>query len=458
MARRRSAPRPFSRTDRVGELVREIVASELERIGDERLEMVTVTAVNVDASLEHADVFYSALQAEEEDRADEVAEALDDVRWPVQQVVNRQVRTRRTPQIRFRPDTVLTSALRIEGILRELDDSADGGGVPDGSPRNRSRDTRGRRRGTDPGGRGRGPPVNDRGPAGPAPSGLCVIDKPSGWTSHDVVAKARGVLGTRKVGHSGTLDPMATGVLVLGVGNCTRLLTFLTGLDKVYDATIRFGVETDSLDADGEVVATYDMSGLDGGDVVAAAATLTGPIEQVPPMVSAIKVGGRRLHELARAGIEVDREARPVTVSRFDLSPTSDPLEWRATVACSSGTYVRVLAADLGTALGGGAHLTALRRRAVGPFTLDESTTLDDAVVLPGSTITRVLAPCQVDAAVAIDVGHGKVLDRERLGVDPRAEGGGPDGPWAVLGPAGDLIAVYIAHRADTVKPALVLA
>ena len=162
------------------------------------------------------------------------------------------------------------------------------------------------------------------------PSGICVVDKPAGWTSHDVVARARRELGTRKVGHAGTLDPMATGVLVLGVGRGTRLLTFITGVAKTYEATIRFGVETASLDADGEVTATHDMSGLDPAAVRAGAAELTGDLLQVPPMVSALKVDGRRLHELAREGVEVERRPRPVSVTRFDVAPTPDPLVWTA--------------------------------------------------------------------------------------------------------------------------------
>jgi tRNA pseudouridine55 synthase len=198
-----------------------------------------------------------------------------------------------------------------------------------------------------------------------APVGICVVDKPAGWTSHDVVARCRRLLGTRKVGHSGTLDPMATGVLVLGVGPATRLLTFLSGVDKDYDATIRFGVETDSLDADGEVVATHDTP-VRADAVLAAAAAMRGESDQVPPMVSAVKVDGVRLHERARAGEEVERPSRRIRVERFDVTPTDDPLVWHAAVSCSSGTYVRVLAADLGHAVGSGAHLTALPRQGAG--------------------------------------------------------------------------------------------
>lgn len=308
-----------------------------------------------------------------------------------------------------------------------------------------------------------------------APNGLAVVDKPSGWTSHDVVAKCRGILGTRKVGHSGTLDPMATGVLVLGVGRSTKLLRFLSGLPKSYRAEIRFGVETDSLDADGDVTVVHAMAAPDAVEVRVAAEALTGDILQVPPMVSAIKVDGRRLHQLAREGKEVEREPRPVTVSRFDLDPTADPMVWTAAVDCSSGTYVRSLAADLGRALGGGAHLGALRRTSVGPFGIHEARPMDEAVVLDPSCISRVLDAVPVGEHVAGLVANGRVLERSDLGVDPSAEG-----PWALLGPAGEptpndaaggddgarrdpdgrrpatLLAVYRAHRGDSVKPVTV--
>jgi tRNA pseudouridine55 synthase len=204
--------------------------------------------------------------------------------------------------------------------------------------------------------------------AGPPPAGVLVVDKEAGCTSHDVVARARRLLRTKKVGHSGTLDPDATGVLLLGVGPATRLLKLLTALPKSYACEIVLGAETSTLDDSGAVTATFDMAGVTLDQARAAAAALTGDIRQVPPMVSAVKVGGRRLHELARAGIEVERAPRPVTVHRFDLAAGPAPGTLRAEVDCSSGTYVRTLAADLGTALGGGAHLRALRRTAIGPF------------------------------------------------------------------------------------------
>lgn len=288
---------------------------------------------------------------------------------------------------------------------------------------------------------------------GVGPDGLVVVDKAAGWTSHDVVAKCRKLLGTRKVGHSGTLDPDATGVLLVGVGRVTRLLRYLTALPKAYTCEIVLGVETSTLDASGEVTATHVMS-VTPSEVVAAAAALTGEILQVPPMVSAVHVGGRRLHELAREGKEVPRQARPVTVWRFDVVPTADPLVYRAAVTCSSGTYVRSLAADLGAALGGGAHLRDLRRTAIGSFTEAEAVPVEQVgpdVVLPPSAALRDHPQVVVDDDVAADVRVGKVLDRGRLGV----EGGGP---WAVLAAGGALLAVYESHRGGTVKPAVVVA
>jgi tRNA pseudouridine55 synthase len=230
--------------------------------------------------------------------------------------------------------------------------------------------------------------------------GLLVVDKPAGWTSHDVVARTRRLCGTRRVGHAGTLDPMATGVLVLGVGRATRLLTFLVGCDKAYTATIRLGQSTLTDDAEGEVT-----SALGVGDIAAlevslapAVAALTGQIQQVPSSVSAIKVKGVRSYTRARAGDEVDLPARPVTVSRFDVLRTAsgttrddqgEPvavLDVDVEVEVSSGTYVRALARDLGSALGVGGHLTALRRTRVGRFGLDLATPLDELVAVAART------------------------------------------------------------------------
>jgi tRNA pseudouridine55 synthase len=276
--------------------------------------------------------------------------------------------------------------------------------------------------------------------------GLAVVDKPAGWTSHDVVARCRKVFGQKRVGHSGTLDPGATGVLLVGLGRVTRLLRFLTDLPKSYVAEVVLGVETSTLDADGEVTATHDMAGVTVEAARAAAATLTGDILQVPPMVSAVKVGGRRLHELARRGEEVERAPRPVTVHRYDVFEGPAPGVLRIEVDCSSGTYVRTLAADLGAALGGGAHLRNLRRTAIGSFTLADAVALDD--VGPDSVLTAAQAlrdypTVQVDADGAAAVAHGKPVD----------VGAAPAGPYAVLDQTGALLAVH-----EDGRPLVVLA
>lgn len=291
--------------------------------------------------------------------------------------------------------------------------------------------------------------------------GLIVIDKPAAWTSHDVVAKLRGVFHQKRIGHSGTLDPDATGVLLVGLGRVTRLLRYLTALPKTYTAEVVLGVETDTLDASGEVTARHDMAAVTLADVTSAAAGLTGEIEQVPPMVSAVKVGGRRLHELARAGEEVERAPRSVTVHRFEVAAGPEPGVFAIEAVCSSGTYVRTLAADLGAALGGGAHLRNLRRTAIGSFQLSDAHPLDavvaagpdgaTALVLPPAAALRDYAAVAVEREIAARVSHGARLALDELG----ATG---DGPWAVVRAGeGELLAVYEAHRGGA-KPAVVVA
>ena len=293
--------------------------------------------------------------------------------------------------------------------------------------------------------------MSRRGGSG-GPDGLAVIDKPAGWTSHDVVAKLRGVLGTRKVGHAGTLDPDATGILLVGVGRVTRLMRFMTALPKSYVGEVVLGTETSTLDSSGEVTATHDMAGVTVDQAREAAARLTGEILQVPPMVSALKVGGRRLHELAREGIEVEREPRPVTVHRFDVAGVPGQTGvLRVEVDCSSGTYVRTLAADLGHLLGGGAHLRNLRRTAIGSFTLGEATTIEGTRLLTPVEALRDLAAVSVDDETAALVRNGRVLDVETLDVD------GPP-PWPLLDGSGSLLAVYEPVDGGRAKPTVVLA
>lgn len=276
--------------------------------------------------------------------------------------------------------------------------------------------------------------------------GLVIVDKPAGMTSHDVVSRLRKQLGERRIGHAGTLDPDATGVLVVGVGNGTRLMRFLGELDKEYVVDIVFGTETDTLDASGRVTATFDMgvpSIAVGREVIAK--SFLGDIMQVPPMVSALKVDGKRLHELAREGIEVERAPRPVTVTRFDVSPTDNEMVWHAEIECGSGTYVRSLAADLGTALGGGAHITNLRRTRVGPFSIDDACALDAPVLRNVLDVVAQMQKVTLDDAGIDDVLYGRPL--------PQWEG---DGPWAVLNTDGELVAVYEAWRDDLAKPTVV--
>jgi tRNA pseudouridine55 synthase len=285
-------------------------------------------------------------------------------------------------------------------------------------------------------------------------NGLVVVDKGAGWTSHDVVARCRRIFGQRRVGHAGTLDPDATGVLLVGLGRATRLMRFLTALPKTYEAEIVLGTATSTLDASGDVTGTYDMSDITPDMVRAAAATLTGNIEQIPPMVSAVKIGGQRLHQLARQGIEVDRPPRPVSVYRFSVEPHPERSQvYLAEVECSSGTYIRVLAQDLGAALGGGAHIGTLRRTRIGSFGEAEMRPLElvghDAMLTPAQAM-RDLDFVTVEPATADAIRTGLALDRVPIG----AVGGGP---WAMLDERGNLLAVYEATDTDRIKPAVVL-
>ncbi|HEV2810025.1 MAG TPA: tRNA pseudouridine(55) synthase TruB [Acidimicrobiales bacterium] len=298
--------------------------------------------------------------------------------------------------------------------------------------------------------------------------GVCIVDKAAGPTSHDVVAQIRRRLGTRRVGHAGTLDPDATGVLVVGVGRATRLLRFLAPLPKSYEAEVVLGVETSTLDASGTTTAVHEMGPITLDQATAAARGLVGDLDQVPPMVSAVKVGGRRLHQLAREGVEVERQARPVTVHRFDVIELLDPpavaittaggarteegAVLRVEVDCSSGTYVRVLAADLGRALGGGAHLRQLRRTAIGPFTAARARSVDRLEVLPPLDAVGHLDQVAIGDEVAALVATGTRLQRAGETVAFAGEG-----PWAVRSErTGELLAVY-ESAGERASPAVVL-
>ncbi|MCW2946425.1 MAG: tRNA pseudouridine 55 synthase [Actinoallomurus sp.] len=275
-------------------------------------------------------------------------------------------------------------------------------------------------------------------------NGLVIVDKPAGWTSHDVVGKLRRLAGTRRVGHAGTLDPMATGVLVVGIEKATRLLGHLALTEKTYDAVIRLGQSTNTDDAEGEVTATSSAAEVTEEALRTVVTELTGAIEQIPPQVSAIKVDGRRAYKRVRAGEEVALKPRPVTVYDFtigELRGEGDLLDVTATVTCSSGTYIRGLARDLGGRLGVGGHLTYLRRTRVGPYDLPMARTIEqlteELAVLPMAEAVAAAFPrLDVTEEDARKVAHGG-----RLG----ATGLGP-GPIGVFGPDGTLLALVEEH------------
>lgn len=282
-----------------------------------------------------------------------------------------------------------------------------------------------------------------------------IVDKDSGPTSHDVVGRLRRIMGTRKVGHAGTLDPMATGVLVVGIERATKLLGHLTLDTKSYTATIRLGAATTTDDAQGDTVSTVDASAVDEHAVVAHMAALTGAIEQVPSAVSAVKVDGKRAYQRVRDGETVELAARPVTVAEFSLHAlrrADGVTDLDVVVDCSSGTYVRALARDLGAALGVGGHLTALRRTRVGPFTLEHARTTEQLADAPGLSLDLAGAVAtafprhDVDDAAAVDVGHGKSV--------PAA---GIAGTYGVFAPDGRALAL-MSDRGPVARPVVVLA
>ena len=289
--------------------------------------------------------------------------------------------------------------------------------------------------------------------------GLIVVDKPAGMTSHDVVARIRRLAKTRRVGHGGTLDPMATGVLVIGVNKATRLLTYVIGSNKRYTATIRLGESTITDDAEGELTARAPVTGVTDDAVRAGLAAQTGEIDQVPSAVSAIKINGQRAYKRVREGAEVQIPARRVTVSRLEVLDIRRPadrevLDVDIDVSCSSGTYIRAIARDLGRTLEVGGHLTALRRTAVGGLTLAESATLDelaarapDVVGLPMAEAARRAFPQRTATADETRIlSHGGPL--EPVGID---------GPYAVFDATGGLLAI-VSERSGRARPDVVLA
>jgi tRNA pseudouridine55 synthase len=286
-------------------------------------------------------------------------------------------------------------------------------------------------------------------------NGLLLIDKPTGVTSHDVVARVRKALNEQRVGHAGTLDPMATGLLVLAVGPSTRLLRFAQSETKRYSGIVTFGVATDSLDADGEVLERREVPALGVENVNEVARAMLGPQQQTPPMVSALKVNGRRLHAMAREGIEVDRPSRDITIESFSLEPTESPNEWAFDVTCSVGTYVRVLLSDLAARLGTVGHLSALRRLASGAHRIDDAMTLDeferrvesgDAVLLAPRAFVEQLAATVVNDDEAQRLRHGQRVNLDASG----------DGEIAALSDAGSLVAV-LRRRGESWQPTVVM-
>jgi tRNA pseudouridine55 synthase len=275
--------------------------------------------------------------------------------------------------------------------------------------------------------------------------GLLLVDKPGGVTSHDVVDVVRRRLGTRKVGHAGTLDPMATGLLLIGVGRATRLLRFLGELPKIYEGMLRLGVETSTLDADGDVVRETPVD-VEEPELREAMRTLVGESLQRPPAYSAVKVGGRKLYEAAREGERLEAEPRPIRVDAFELLSLELP-DATFRVTCSGGTYVRVLAADVGAALSCGAHLVALRRTAIGPYAVDDAVAPDDAgEPLPIDAAVGHLPRLDLDVEEALAASHGRPLGPAGL-----------SGPYGVFGPNGRLIGVY-EDEGPRARPQVILA
>ena len=468
-----------ARARKLADRIRVIVAEMLEqRVKDPRLGFITITEARVTGDLHDATIYYTVYGDDEEKTA--TAAALESAKGVLRSEVGRQTGVRFTPTLTFVADSVPEDAARIEDLLARAN-QADAGVhaqatraqyAGDADPYRKPRDldddddadelaaSRARRRrhsplSRTPGRRGDLPQrrarlTMARGPRErTAPDSLLVVDKPAGLSSHDVVARVRRLVGSRKVGHAGTLDPMATGVLVLGVERATRLLGLLALTDKDYDATVRLGVSTVTDDAEGERLAVVDASGVGADAVRAGVAALTGDLLQRPTAVSAIKVDGVRSYRRVRAGEQVELAARPVSVSSFvvhDIRPADldgvAVLDVDVSVTCSTGTYVRALARDLGGSLGVGGHLTALRRTRVGPYGLDAARTLEQLAADPTGMALRDAVGAQfptvaVGAGTAARVRHGAAVPLDEVtGALPAS------GPVGLLGPDGTLLAL----------------
>ena len=281
-------------------------------------------------------------------------------------------------------------------------------------------------------------------------NGFAIIDKEAGWTSHDVVARARKILDTRKVGHSGTLDPPATGVLILGVGKATRLLRFITDLQKEYVATMIMGSETDTLDAEGKITKTTNTYP-SLSDLQESARSFIGDIQQIPPMVSAVKVGGKRLYELAREGKQIDREPRNVKIDKIEVATSLEENVFKLEVSCGSGTYIRSLVADIAKETGSLAHVGKLRRTAIGSFEESLAESIESAQLITMTEGLRDYQKIEVDLKLSERVKVGAVLKDNELGVEYGT------GPWVVVNSQDELLAVYEEYGNENVKPSVVI-
>ena len=282
-------------------------------------------------------------------------------------------------------------------------------------------------------------------------SGFVVVDKEPGWTSHDVVARTRKKLNMRKVGHSGTLDPPATGVLILGIGKATRLLKYITDLPKRYTATMVLGAETSTLDAEGEITSTQSTEGVCLKNLQEAGTQFIGDILQIPPMVSAVKVEGKRLYEIAREGKEVERKPRSVSIYELSIEKTADEDVYRISVICGSGTYIRSLVSDIARAAGTVAHVGDLRRNAIGSFNESDASPIEEIGIIGMIEGLKDYSQITVDEKDAALIRVGNVFEKTHFRLQ-----GVPE-PWVFIDEQGNLLAVYKSHRGKTIKPDVVI-
>ena len=282
-------------------------------------------------------------------------------------------------------------------------------------------------------------------------SGFVVVDKEPGWTSHDVVARARKKLNTRKVGHSGTLDPPATGILILGVGKATRLLKFITDLPKRYTATMVLGTETTTLDAEGEITNVQSGIGVSLESLQQVATQFVGAILQTPPMVSAVKVDGKRLYEIAREGREIERKPRSVHVHHISIEHTSEKDIYKIHVTCGSGTYIRSLVSDIAQAAGTIAHVGSLRRNSIGSFDESDANTIEEIEVIRMESGLRDYSQIVVNEEDAALIRVGNVFQKNHFDLQGIPE------PWALTDEQGKLLAGYKLHKGGTIKPDVVI-